>query len=139
MGTGKIRERLYKATHGGKLVTESELAFFDLCDGICDQLDDLWLKTSLLEQHTGLLLEQHVGSLRDQDRGEPERDLSEYGYGIKPVVPVTDDTYRWQFTDFSEAKGAAEVLAQKTNGGVLVFKIIGEFSPEVRWYGPENY
>ena len=97
------------------------------------------LKLRYLSNIPGYLLEQHVGSLRDQDRGEPERDLSEYGYGIKPVVPVTDDTYRWQFTDFSEAKGAAEVLAQKTNGGVLVFKIIGEFSPEVRWYGPENY
>ena len=122
MGTGKIRERLYKATHGGKLVTKSELAFFDLCYGICDELDDLWLKTSLLEQHTGLLLEQHVGSLRDQDRGKPERDLSEYGYGIKPLGEVID-TYSWQFTDFEAARDAAQVLSEKHHVEVIVFKM----------------
>jgi len=138
MGTGKIRERIKELTHG-KLIAGSDYILYGLCDDLCKELDDLRLKTDLLEQHTGLLLERLAGCCKPpEEKDQPERSES-YLYGVKPVGAT--------LTTFEIAKDAARVMAKKHHADVIVYKIIGEYSPErfspihsgVQWYGPENY
>ena len=58
-------------------------------------------------------------------------------YGIQPLKNITD-SYQYLFLSLAEARNAAAILAEKHACEILVFRIVGRYKPELKWYGEED-
>lgn len=53
-------------------------------------------------------------------------------YGIQPLSHVTE-AFVWRWGHLYEAKEAARLLSEKHHVSVIVFEVIGTYSPVVHW------
>ena len=60
-------------------------------------------------------------------------EVTEYRYGIHPLENIKD-AYTWRYDSLDKAKETACELSYKHNVGVIVFKVVGSYRPEVIWH-----
>lgn len=60
-----------------------------------------------------------------------------FQYGIFPVGGIKD-VYVWRHFSIEKAKEAARELSSRNNVEVIVFKIMGSYTPEIVWCGKDE-